>query len=77
MLLSTRVDVKTTCGSLKMMQRLRMITLIILHVVDHMQGTMHERSMHASHSQQASRGLSVGLGAVLSCLDFKLVELMA
>jgi len=31
---------------------LRMITLIVLHVVGHMQGTMHERSMHASRSQQ-------------------------
>ena len=27
-------------------------------------------------SQQASRDRSVGLGAVLSCLDFKLVELL-
>jgi hypothetical protein len=46
------------------------------HARDHCM-TRGQRSMHASHSQQASRGLPVGLGAVLSCLEFKLVDLLA
>ncbi len=47
---------KSTCGTLSVIQFLRMISLIILHV-GHLQGTLHERSME--HSQQASRGLSL------------------
>ena len=46
------VIMKSTCGTLSVIQSLRMITLFSLHVVGHMHGIMQERSMQ--HSQQAS-----------------------